>query len=289
MSDSKDYPIEWEMARMNKYIKKIINLPKRIEREIETRKYKNNKYAGILQIRNVEESLSYIEQNEVSFYRYGDGEIAIMLGCDIPFQKADEKLQKRLIELLSIKEEGIEVAIPYYYFNYEHGLIGMVESFAYAMKEQRRFLLEHCRKDYTYLDTSISQIYQSYEEYDFEQYFHRVKALFKGRKVTLICGKGIFQNLQYNLLEECEIVEYLDAPSKNAFSEYDDILQKAKRIPKDHLVCIVLGPTAKPLAYDLHKEGYQAWDMGHFLKDYDAFCKKRSRDEESITEFYKPD
>ena len=274
---------------MNKYIKKIKNLPKRIEREIETRKYKNDKYAGILQIRNVEESLSYIEQNEVSFYRYGDGEIAIMLGDSIAFQDADEKLQQRLIELLTVVEDGIEVAIPYYYFNYEGGLIKTVESFAYAMKIQRRFLLNHCRKDYRYLDTSITQIYQSYEEYNFEEYFSRVKELFKGRKVTVIAGSGIFKNIEYDLLGECQLVQYMEAPSKNAFSQYDEILQRAKQIPKDNLICIVLGPTAKPLTYDLFKSGYQVWDMGHFMKDYDAFCKQRSRDDESIIDFYKPD
>ena len=235
------------------------------------------------------ESLKYIEENKVSFYRYGDGEIALMMGEGIPFQKADEKLKVRLTELLSVKEKGIEVAIPYYYFNYEKGLIEMVEQFAYAMKCQRRFLIEHCRQDYVYLDTSISQIYQSYEVYDFDNYFSRVQKLFEGKKVTLICGKGIFKNIQYNLLDMCSEVNYMEAPAKNAFSEYKDILQRALEIPKEHLVCIVLGPTAKPLAYDLYKVGYQAWDIGHFIKDYDAYCKKTSRDADSISEFYKPD
>jgi hypothetical protein len=185
--------------------------------------------------------------------------------------------------------DGIKAAIPYYYFNYEQGLIDFVEGFAYAMKVQRRYLIEHCDKDYIYLDTSISQIYQSYAEYDFDNYFNRVRSLFKGRKVTLICGKGIFKNIKYNLLEECESVTYMEGPSRNAFSEYDNILGKALTIPKDNLVCIVLGPTAKPLAYDLYKEGYQAWDIGHFIKDYDAWRRKASRDEETISEFYRPD
>lgn len=274
---------------MNKYIKKIINIPKRIEREIETVKYKKNKFANLLQIKNIEQSLQYIEQNKVSFYRYGDGEIALMMGEGIPFQHADEHLQKRLTELLTVDEDGICVAIPYYYFNYEQGLIDIVEQFAYAMKCQRRFLVEHCNKDYVYLDTSISQMYQSYEKYDFEDYFKRVQELFVNKKVTLICGEGIFKNIQYNLLDKCQKVNYMEAPSKNAFDDYDNILKRALTIPKDHLVCIVLGPTAKPLAYDLYKAGYQAWDIGHFIKDYDAYCKKTSRDAQSIASFYKPD
>lgn len=274
---------------MKDFLKKIKNLPKRIDREIETIKYKNDKFADWLHIMNVEESLRYIETHPISFYRYGDGEIAIMMGEGIPFQKADEELAGRLREMLKPDMEGIKAAIPYYYFHYEHGLIDFVEGFAYAMKRQRRYLFEYCDKDCVYLDTSISQIYQSYETYDFKNYFERVRKLFTGRKVTLICGKGIFKDIRYNLLDTCASVQYVEAPSKNAFSEYDMILSKALMIPKDHLVCIVLGPTAKPLAYDLHKNGYQAWDIGHFIKDYDAYCKKAARDAETIAEFYRPD
>lgn len=274
---------------MENYWKKIKNIPKRIEREIEASKYRRGVYASQLQILNVEESLKYIEGHEISFYRYGDGEIAIMMGEGIPFQNANPQLAKRLTELLTVHEEGIKAAIPYCYFNYERSLVDAVEGFAYAMKAQRRFLLEHCSKGMVYLDTSISQIYQTYEAYDFRQYFERVKNLFHNRKVTLICGQGIFKNIQYSLLEQCKSVTCLEAPSRNAFSEYHNILEKALDTPRDSLVCIVLGPTAKPLAYDLHKRGYQAWDIGHFIKDYDAYCKKASRDGESIAEFYKPE
>lgn len=274
---------------MKNYIEKITNLPGRIEREIETVKYKKDRFAGWLHIMNIEESLQYIETHQVSFYRYGDGEIALMMGEGIPFQQADENLARRLREMLKPDLEGIKAAIPYYYFHYERGLIDFVECFAYAMKCQRRYLLEHCDRDYVYLDTSISQIYQSYEVYDFENYFERVRKLFTGRKVTLICGKGIFKDIRYNLLDACAAVQYIEAPSRNAFAEYDDILKNALIIPKDNLVCIVLGPTAKPLVYDLHKNGYQAWDIGHFIKDYDAYCKKTSRDADTVAAFYRPD
>ena len=147
-------------------LKKIKKLPKRIEREIEAYRYKKGAFSKKLRILNVEESLRYIETNSISFYRYGDGEIALMMGEGIPFQHADKKLAQRLIELLKVDEPGIKAAIPYYYFNYEGGLIDMVESFAYAMKMQRRFLIKNCSREQIYLDTSISQIYQSYEGLD---------------------------------------------------------------------------------------------------------------------------
>ena len=42
-----------------------------------------------------------------------------------------------------------------------------------------------------------------------------------------------------------------------------------KKLPKDRLILIVLGPTAKPLAYDLTKLGYRALDLGHMAKAYE--------------------
>lgn len=270
-------------------LNKIRKIPKRLEREIETVRYKNGKYADRLNILNVHESLKYIEEHTISFYRYGDGEIAIMMGEDIPFQQADEQLAKRLISLLGADEYGIKPAIPYYYFYPEKGLIDFVEGFAYAMKKQRRFLMQYCNRNIIYLDTSISQVYQSYEVFDFERYFERAKNLFSGRKVAVVCGKGIFRNIQYSLIEQSSSVVYIEAPSRNAYAEYDCILSKVLELSKDTLICIVLGPAAKPLVYDLHRQGYQAWDIGHFIKDYDAYCKKNTRDADSIARFYRPD
>ncbi len=34
---------------------------------------------------------------------------------------------------------------------------------------------------------------------------------------------------------------------------------------------------------------YQAWDMGHYFKDYDAYRKNAERTKEEIVGFYKPD
>ena len=94
--------------RKNSTSMKIKNIPKRIEREIEAARYRSGKYANQLRILSSDDSLRYIEQHKISFYRYGDGEIAIMMGEGIPFQKADEQLAKRLTTLLKTKEKGIK-------------------------------------------------------------------------------------------------------------------------------------------------------------------------------------
>ena len=116
-----------------------------------------------------------------------------------------------------------------------------------------------------------------------------MQKLLEGKDVTVICGEGVLDKLEYKALDVCHSVEYVYGPSMNAYSYYDKLLEQAKKIDKNRLVLAILGPTAKVLVYDLYKAGYTAWDIGHYLKDYDAYKKQRPRTEAEITQFYKPD
>lgn len=268
---------------------KISAFPKRVYRYCEKRRYLSGAYENKLHILNTDKTLTALEQENFSFLRFGDGEIAIINGYGIPFQEANEELGKRLKELLVAQEEGLRIGIPYYYLHPIKNMNIFVQNFTYALGKQRKFLIANCSKTGTYIDTCLTQVYQTYAEYDFENYYARMQMLLEGKDVTVICGEGVLDKLQYKALDVCNSVEYIYGPSMNAFAEYDKLLEKAKQIDKNRLVLVILGPTAKVLVYDLHKAGYTAWDIGHYLKDYDAYKKQRPRTEAEITQFYKPD
>ena len=268
---------------------KIIAFPKRVYRHFEKKQYLNGVYESKLHILSTEETLHALEEENFSFLRFGDGEIAIAEGQGIPFQEANQKLAERLKELLSVKEEGLKIGIPYYYMHPVNTLNSFVQNFTYSLGKQRKYLLKNCNKANTYIDTCLTQVYQTYVDYDFETYYARMQKLLQGKDVTVICGEGVLDKLQYNALDVCKSVDYIDGSSMNAYSEYDKLLEHAKKIDKSRLVLVILGPTAKVMVYDLYKEGYTAWDMGHYLKDYDAYKKQRPRTEAEITQFYKPD
>lgn len=268
---------------------KMMVFPKRVYRYLEKRVYLNGKYISKLRVLNTEETLSALEKEEFSFLRYGDGEIAIMKGCGIPFQEANVELAKRLQELLKCNEEGLKIGIPYYYLNPVNNLNDFVKHFTYSLSDQRKFLVKNCNKDNEYIDTALTQVYQTYNDYDFENYYSRMQQLIADKDVTIICGEGVLDRLEYKAFDVCKSVEYVYGLSMNAYSDYENLLKKASNISKDKYVLVVLGPTAKVLVYDLHKLGYTAWDMGHYFKDYDAFMKKRPRTASEITQFYKPD
>lgn len=268
---------------------KLTKFPKRVYRHFESKKYLTGGYEHKLSILNTNETLELLEKEQFSFLRYGDGEIAIMQGKSIPFQEYNPELAQKLKEMLRDNEKEIRIGIPYYYMHPLDSLNDFTKKFARALPVQRKFLCRNCSRNITYIDTALTQVYQTYKEYDFENYYERMQNLLRDRDITVVCGEGVLERLECKALDVCHSVNYIYAPSMNAYTKYDDILRQILSTDKKRLVCVVLGPTAKILVSDLAKAGYQAWDMGHYFKDYDAYLRKRPRTGEEIAKFYQPD
>ncbi|MDE7267536.1 MAG: GT-D fold domain-containing protein [Lachnospiraceae bacterium] len=287
---AKGYSSKYLIKKRVKMItERMTRFPKRVYRHFERKRYEKGRYVKRLNILNTEETLKLMENESFCFLRYGDGEITIMKGGSIPFQEYDEKLAKRLKRLLRADKKGLRIGIPYYYTHPVQNLNEFVSKFARSLSTQRKFLCQYCGKDITYIDTAITQVYQTYQKYDFKDYYSRMQNLLKDRDITIICGEGVLDKLEYKAYDVCKTVTFITAPSMNAYAKYEEILKAALKTDKKRLVCIILGPTAKALVCDLYKKGYQAWDMGHYFKDYDSYMKKRPRTDDEITRFYKPD
>jgi hypothetical protein len=90
-----------------------------------------------------------------------------------------------------------------------------------------------------------------------------IKRIWQDRKVLLVTGRGSRFTFEEELFNNAASTEFLYTAPKNAFAEYDDILQQVMQYDKkEYLIMPVLGPTATVLAYDLAKRGYQAIDFG---------------------------
>lgn len=274
---------------MDKKIKKILNIPKRIYRKYESGQYRKGKYSQYLKIMDANQTLEYLNENCVSFCRFGDGEIAIMNGESISFQQYHPELASRLRKILIANEEGILVGINYFYLNPVDNVNQYTQNFLNAMANQRKFLIRNCNKQMTYMDAAITQMYQNYEDYDFKQHFKLLQNLLRNRDITLVCGENVLNNIQYNALSVCNSVEYIYAPSKDAFSQYNELLERILQTKEERIICIILGPTAKVLVYDLFRAGRTAWDIGHYLKDYDAYMRKMPKTDDMIEHFFRPD
>ena len=238
-----------------------------------------------------QQTLEWIRDNRKSFCRFGDGEFALMRGGDIGFQNYNPKLAFTLWEIFIDDNNKIGIGVPYQHFELPDAYNDWIKEFYYTSGKWIREFLYHFMPDEReyYLDTGFNQVYQTYQDMDFANYYEQVKLLFKGKKLTIIVGQGVLEKLKYNVFEYADSVEYQYAPTKNAYEVYQEILDNAMKVDKNNIICVILGPTAKVLIRDLTNAGYVAWDVGHLAKDYDAFCHRIHQTKENIGKFYAPD
>lgn len=236
------------------------------------------------------ETINDIITKGASICRFGDGEFELIQNISIPFQEADGKLAQRLKEVLKSNENNCLIAIGQYWES-DSFLIDYVEKCVNGYVSKKLYILDSLiDKNREYYLTSFNQAYVIYNDnYDFEKYFNDLRKIWQNRDITIICGKNICDKFQHDIFDCAKSVEYRYAPSKNAFSDYENIFEDAQKIPKDRLVLIILGPTATVLAYDLHKLGYQALDIGHCSKDYNAYKTKKEKSFKTCCEFFAPD
>ena len=284
--------IAWSRSRFNVHAiveTALSDHRKALEPAIERSVYYHSHLFERPTVLTVAETLEAITAGK-SIARFGDGELLSLQAQQNAFQRPDTRLAGRLKEVLSSDEEGLLVGI--YRHNYD--LSNDLDD------SERRWYIDNAawmhaiaglylRRDVVYAATETTHAYQMYEDFDSADYFRRFRDLWDGAHVVLIHGDGIFDNLTYDIFDNAAAVDHILAPRRDAFDQYDQILERALQAPRDSIVLVVLGPTATVLAYDLHRAGYRALDLGHIAKSYDWWLKGRSGKGEANAEFYAPD
>lgn len=232
-------------------------------------------------ILNNEETIEMIISNKYSIARFGDGEFFLMIkekGFD--FQKIDDKLSERLIEVFNSNERGLLIGIPKVFDK---------NDLKKRTKESREwwsnYLALYRLLWYKYIDfkkvyasSTFTRNYMGIEDKSIcKNYFKSIKEIWSDRDILIIEGEYSRLGVGNDLFDNVNSIERILAPSKNAFDKYKEILNEAKKINKDKLIIIALGPTATILAYDLHKMGYQVLDMGHIDIEYEWFLQNSKK------------
>ena len=236
--------------------------------------FKDIKYVSI------DDTLNEIINHNKSISRFGDGELDLIWGGKIGFQKYNKKLNNRLIEVLHSNEENLLVAIP---LVYKFNLINLFKnrSFHYWenwMKKKRFKFRKILLENKIYYSSMITRFCTTYKDISkVPDYIKKFKLLWQGRNVTIIEGCQSRIGIGNDLLNNCNSIKRIICPAENAFTLYDKILNSIfKRISKKDLILIALGPTASVLAYDLAKYGYQAIDLGHVDIQYEIYLRNSS-------------
>lgn len=226
-------------------------------------------------VASVEETIDEIVTNKRSIARFGDGEIKLAAGKDISFQKNSKRIAKKMKEVLSSDIDGLMIGIADIFGNYEKY---DDETNRYWKKHLERFRgvwYRNLIKGKKYYNASMTRQYIGLRhKEESKEIFEHIKKIWDGRNVVIIEGEMSRLGVGNDLLDNAKSIRRILGPSKQAFSKYDEILKEAEKLDKDVLILLALGPAATCLAYDLHKLGYQAVDIGHVDVEYEWYRMK---------------
>ncbi len=221
------------------------------------------------------DSVKEIIKTKKSVARFGDGEFNLILGNAIGFQEFDPKLQARLKEILTTKDDSILIGISNRFGRLDDVDANVRAYWRGFMGRHRQELYKLLDFNRTYIDTCMTAHAIEVEDHTTPEvqaesaaYYNEVRKIWDGQDITIIKGAGT-EKFTHDIYDNAKSVSYIYGPKEHAFREYDRILEEAKQLPKDRLIIAILGPTAKLLAYDLNKLGYRVLDIGHMAKAYE--------------------
>ena len=223
------------------------------------------------------ETIDKIINEGCSIARFGDGEFFLMTKeKGFEFQKINDSLSRRLFEVFNRNEKKLIVAIPKIFDD---------KDLDFRTKDSKKwwkkYLSTHRSLWYKYLDfnkiygnTNFTRNYIAVENKSVcKEYFDYMKKIWDKKDIVLVEGKCSRLGVGNDLLDNAKSISRILAPNENAFDKYTYILDEVKKVSKDKMIFIALGPTATILAYDLCMLGYQAIDIGHVDIEYEWFLQ----------------
>ena len=245
--------------------------PERMVEDIE------NLISGIFQartpaiiVKDIDQTLDYIIENQSSIIRFGDGEMDLMLGKSIPYQVYDENLASQLKEIISLQsDEKLVIGLP--------NVFAERSNFTPAAEAFWKGHLEHHLKDYVelaradwYGTTFVSRPYIDYVDKSqaFSQ-FEKLKQIWKDEDILIVEGVTSRSGVGNDLFDGANSIKRIICPSHNAYSRIEEIQEAVLQYAENRLILCMLGPTAKILSYNLFKKGYRVLDIGHIDSEYE--------------------
>ena len=233
---------------------------------------KNRKRPHVL---SISDTIDLILKEKLSVIRFGDGEIFMLDGGDIGFQKRQGDLAERLEMIMRAKHKGLLICVPGVWES-----LDTLEPFAYWFNMHHLYRHGHVWKsllsyDQTYGDTNITRPYLAYKDKpNAGSLFKKLFSIWEDANVILVEGAQSRLGLGNDMFAKAKSVARILCPPENAYSKYEIIKKEALKLSKDKLILLSLGPAAKVLAYDLFNLGYRVIDVGHVDMEYEMFLRK---------------
>ncbi|HEM5993742.1 TPA: SP_1767 family glycosyltransferase [Streptococcus suis] len=225
-----------------------------------------------IRVKPISQSLDYILEHSCSVARFGDGEMDIIAGHSIPYQDYDPQLASELKEILGLESnQHFMVCLSDVFENRERYTDACNHFWEGHLQHYQDYYRQICKAPW-YGSTFISRPYMDLADKSLSAtYFQSLKQIWTDKDILIVEGKTSRSGVGNDLFQEAKSIQRIICPSKNAYSQIEDILAAIQTYGQDKLVLLMLGPTAKVLAYRLSKTGMQAIDIGHIDSEYEWF------------------
>lgn len=226
-------------------------------------------------------SLDTLIDGKKSIARFGDGEFKLMRGGNLGFQKYDEKLAKRLFEVLKFQNPQLEIGLPKVFGSLKEYKEDSARFWRAYLGENRRWIMKQIDQSKIYLNTNMTRFWSGYKV-DLnlcEEIIKKYKKIWDGRDIIFIEGKFTRMGVGNDLFDNAKSIRRILCPAENSWGSYPEILSNVKKVVaenRDALYILALGPTATVLAYDLCV-GVQALDLGHLDVQYEYYILRAEK------------
>ena len=223
-----------------------------------------------IMVKDIDQTLDYIIENQSSIIRFGDGEMDLMLGKSIPYQVYDENLASQLKKIIALQsDKKLVIGLPNV-FSDRSNFTPAAESFWKGHLEQHlKDYVELARADW-YGTTFVSRPYIDYvdKSKSFSQ-FEKLKQIWENQDILIVEGMTSRSGVGNDLFDGATSIKRIICPSHNAYSRIEEIQEAVLQYAENRLILCMLGPTAKILSYNLFKKGYRVLDIGHIDSEYE--------------------
>ena len=267
------------MERIKVFVWTLIHFPQYRYQYWKTRQLR--KEFGVL---NSEDTVRLIVSSRCSVSRFGDGELRLLFHYmrhgnadnfeEDTYQGYDVALAEKLIEIYKSRLPGLLLCVPY---NLRNSSVSKWKARTFWEREWlgRYRMMNDLDLKRTFGDTNFVRFYMDRLDIkDYRSYIALLQKIWDNREVIIVEGERSRLGIGNNLFDNAKTIQRILCPAMNAFDKYDQIWDEVKKVSKDKLILMALGPTATILAYNLHQCGYQAIDIGHIDIEYEWYLMK---------------
>jgi Glycosyltransferase GT-D fold len=218
------------------------------------------------------ETVDLLIKERISFARFGDGELKLMLRptYKLAFQKNSEALRQALAEVIELGKKApkqLFVGFPQTYqdLHWSGVWVDIADETLELFAGIKRVGNAHVTRPIFFEDLGQVGV-------------DLWRAVWAGKKVRVVTGKGSRFELTPALFDNVASVEYSYSTATNGF---EDLARMHKELAetKDELYLIALGPAGTVLAAQLAAQGKWAIDLGHISDSYENVFKGAVRPE----------